>query len=342
MCFELGLMLEEAATEKILELSANPVNALASNSAVLAEQLTCHICSNLCLDPYMLACGHSFCGACLSTWIKEKKNKSTCPMCRVRVKTPPVYNKSLRVILDCIIASYNASLPAEKAVLFESKQKSYDEQFTASLPSPKEPIFSEEDNMYMCADCMHEVYSSGWCSNCEAYYPQVASGSGSDDLINDDDNDDDDDDMASFIDDGSIMNSDSDLSFANFNRMETERGVSGMSEDSGVSFTSGNGENDGTANNNNDNSDNNSDYGGYESDDTDSLLEYLATGREARPRANMFDYYGTRVMMPIPDDDVEELDLWDSDRPEIDEEEDVQANDSRRSRPIVIDDSDSE
>jgi E3 ubiquitin-protein ligase CHFR len=46
----------------------------------LKDELTCNICFEIYHKPVsMIPCLHSFCGGCLSDWIKKSKE---CPFCR--------------------------------------------------------------------------------------------------------------------------------------------------------------------------------------------------------------------------------------------------------------------
>lgn len=42
---------------------------------------TCHICSDVYIDPHVLTCGHIFCRHCIKEWLTQ--NGVSCPVCRV-------------------------------------------------------------------------------------------------------------------------------------------------------------------------------------------------------------------------------------------------------------------
>jgi len=58
--------------------------------------------------PHALTCGHSFCGSCITAWLKKS---SCCPVCRART-TQPSYERALDDILTAIV---EPRLPAEEA-----------------------------------------------------------------------------------------------------------------------------------------------------------------------------------------------------------------------------------
>ena len=46
--------------------------------------LTCVICQNVYNRPSRISCGHTFCEACIDSWLKSPQNIN-CPMCRKKV-----------------------------------------------------------------------------------------------------------------------------------------------------------------------------------------------------------------------------------------------------------------
>jgi len=45
----------------------------------------CGICLDQVSNSIDLDCGHIFCEKCIGTWIITKQEKSTCPMCRIKI-----------------------------------------------------------------------------------------------------------------------------------------------------------------------------------------------------------------------------------------------------------------
>ncbi|CAE8722477.1 unnamed protein product, partial [Polarella glacialis] len=61
------------------------------------EVFLCTICSDVLCSPRMLACGHSFCRACLQRWLQRKM---CCPLCNGEVAIPPMRNVALEHIIE--------------------------------------------------------------------------------------------------------------------------------------------------------------------------------------------------------------------------------------------------
>jgi len=70
-----------------------------SVSARLAAEGKCSICFELMVAPHALSCAHSFCGACIFTWMKKSP---CCPCCRAR-SAKPAYERALDDILSCVV-----------------------------------------------------------------------------------------------------------------------------------------------------------------------------------------------------------------------------------------------
>ena len=49
------------------------------------NQLQCSICNDIFDCPTIINCGHTFCKNCIQKWTEEKRNKSTCPICRSEI-----------------------------------------------------------------------------------------------------------------------------------------------------------------------------------------------------------------------------------------------------------------
>lgn len=64
-------------------------------SELIQSKLTCPICQNTCVEPYILgSCNHVYCWGCING-IKESGHKHVkCPSCRSRSKLPKFYNNN--------------------------------------------------------------------------------------------------------------------------------------------------------------------------------------------------------------------------------------------------------
>jgi len=78
----LGTGSAEDATGGLLQIYENTVEEL-------RDLITCKICVSLMYEPYMIACGHTFCYSCLAQWFCTHKANKTCPDCRASVKQQP-------------------------------------------------------------------------------------------------------------------------------------------------------------------------------------------------------------------------------------------------------------
>jgi hypothetical protein len=58
---------------------ASLTRAFADTLHALGQELKCPICLSLMSSPRILACGHTFCGVCLTGWLKTK---ACCPICK--------------------------------------------------------------------------------------------------------------------------------------------------------------------------------------------------------------------------------------------------------------------
>eukprot|EP00854_Cymbomonas_tetramitiformis_P003113 gene3113-3946_t len=65
------------------------------------EIMCCAVCTETCVDPHSLSCGHVFCGKCIFTWIDSPAAGClNCPTCRARIDFEPVHNVALEEIVD--------------------------------------------------------------------------------------------------------------------------------------------------------------------------------------------------------------------------------------------------
>lgn len=165
----------EGDLEQVLDFTKDVLKALKSDNEVLKSVLTCEVCCSLIVNPFVLSCGHSFCGGCLVQWFQQVEDNQSCPGCRQKVNSKPSYNYALSKIVRCVINSWNQQHP-DKKVDVDDRKTEYDSLLKEPNQRPR-PIYSEEDGMYMCGVCLHEIDTQGYCSNpsCETFYEELAS-----------------------------------------------------------------------------------------------------------------------------------------------------------------------
>merc|ERR1711916_313012 len=66
--------------------------ASAASVTSLYNELACAVCQEPFVSARTIACGHSFCGACIEQWLRVCQS---CPMCRHPVVSPPVRSRCL-------------------------------------------------------------------------------------------------------------------------------------------------------------------------------------------------------------------------------------------------------
>jgi len=70
----------------------------------------CKICIKPLYEPYIIACGHTFCYSCLTSWFggsgASKKRVKKCPDCRATVKVLPAPNYAVSIKESTLKCSY--------------------------------------------------------------------------------------------------------------------------------------------------------------------------------------------------------------------------------------------
>ncbi|XP_033985966.1 nuclear factor 7, brain-like isoform X2 [Trematomus bernacchii] len=91
----------------------------------LEQELCCPVCQEVCRDPVILSCCHSFCKACLQTWWDGKEVKE-CPFCKRRISKDPPYNFALKNLCETFLQERDQRPPEAEAAqdLREELQKS--------------------------------------------------------------------------------------------------------------------------------------------------------------------------------------------------------------------------
>ncbi|KAL6250602.1 E3 ubiquitin ligase [Rhinocladiella similis] len=148
----------------------------------------CKICIKPFYEPFILACGHTYCYSCLASWFggaKNRKKKKNCPDCRAEVKSQPSPNYLLRDLVHMFIG--RAELLSEDETVAEHQQAKEDEagqlaadragrglfkgvfnkhRHASHLPSSSvRGVLDHEDNVLRCPECHWEL-EEGQCLQC--------------------------------------------------------------------------------------------------------------------------------------------------------------------------------
>ncbi|KAI8616574.1 hypothetical protein BC830DRAFT_1117518 [Chytriomyces sp. MP71] len=147
--------------------------------------LSCAICCDILATPHMLACGHSFCFACIHAWLtgNPHKSKRKCPTCRIVVSRPPALNLSLQDQIDAFVRTHvpagnerDAALEARVQAQRQfrdactdgdgdvGRKSPWDALFAALLDPNRQKRYDAEDGVYRCGSCNWEV-DGNQCSN---------------------------------------------------------------------------------------------------------------------------------------------------------------------------------
>ncbi|KAJ5501388.1 hypothetical protein N7453_006205 [Penicillium expansum] len=76
------------------------VNTLQGHVDDIRTLIQCGICIRPLYEPFTIACGHTFCYSCLSSWFAGGRSKRTCPDCRAPVKTQPAPAYLVRAVVQ--------------------------------------------------------------------------------------------------------------------------------------------------------------------------------------------------------------------------------------------------
>ncbi|AOA62463.1 E3 ubiquitin ligase [Komagataella phaffii CBS 7435] len=137
------------------------------------EHLTCTICQDLMIIPFVTSCGHSFCYGCIYEWLRKRPR--TCPICRTTVQAEPIPNHSLRNILSqfietCLeifpeVADTVKTIHAQQTELFEKDSKNKASLFGSIFQNKGYAVYDTDDGVTRCSECHWEVHGS-LCLNC--------------------------------------------------------------------------------------------------------------------------------------------------------------------------------
>ncbi|KIX06920.1 uncharacterized protein Z518_04896 [Rhinocladiella mackenziei CBS 650.93] len=145
----------------------------------------CKICIKPFYEPFVLACGHTYCYSCLAGWFggpQARKRKKNCPDCRVEVTVQPSPNYLLRDLVHMFIS--RAELLPEDETVQEHQQAKEDEASVLAADRAGGGLFKGAfkrlrpgydhwnrgfydpgDNILRCPDCHWEL-EDGECLHC--------------------------------------------------------------------------------------------------------------------------------------------------------------------------------
>ncbi|KAJ5647147.1 hypothetical protein N7490_003519, partial [Penicillium lividum] len=211
------------ATATSLEAeSSGLVNTLQGHVDDIRTLLQCGICIRPLYEPFTIACGHTFCYSCLSSWFAGGRSKRTCPDCRAPVKTQPAPAYLVRAVVK-MFTSHAELLDTEETT--SEHKKNHDEEIEkldkdkantdpqkgglfgglfATKPAQLKPVIDIDDGIMRCPNCSWELEDGQHCAGCGYTYRPDSEGSDNSDselsdtdydsILDGDDEDDDDED----------------------------------------------------------------------------------------------------------------------------------------------------
>ncbi|KAJ6108396.1 hypothetical protein N7523_009719 [Penicillium sp. IBT 18751x] len=178
------------------------VNTLQGHVDDIRSLIQCGICIRPLYEPYTLACGHTFCYSCLSSWFSGGRSKRTCPDCRAPVVTQPAPAYLVRAVVQMFTSraelldkgettAEHSKYQQEEATRLETDKANTDPHrgglfrglFKPKGPSLK-PVVDVDDGVTRCPCCSWELEDGEECHNCNwRYHPEdeITEYSGDDD-----------------------------------------------------------------------------------------------------------------------------------------------------------------
>jgi len=151
----------------------------------------CKICFKPFYEPFILACGHTYCYSCLASWFgggANRGSKKNCPDCRAPVITMPSPNYLLRDLVHMFVTRAEL-LPEDETVQEhelgteeEAAQLAKDRAGAGlfngvfipytmpwrrggAMHAVMRPIADQQDNVLRCPECTWEI-EDGQCPHC--------------------------------------------------------------------------------------------------------------------------------------------------------------------------------
>ncbi|OBT70070.1 hypothetical protein VE03_00448 [Pseudogymnoascus sp. 23342-1-I1] len=142
--------------------------------------VTCTICDQLLYEPWMLACGHTYCYSCLCNWFLPNRRSKSCPDCRSAVKAMPAPAFVIKQLAEIFVNRVEL-MPADESTEQHIKRRKEENQAVETDRISDEGLFKgcfsaairlgnirydEADRMHVCSHCGHEFTGGPLCENC--------------------------------------------------------------------------------------------------------------------------------------------------------------------------------
>ncbi|KAI2680986.1 hypothetical protein LCP963914a_6937 [Penicillium roqueforti] len=161
------------------------VNTLQGHVDDIRTLIQCGICIRPLYEPFTIACGHTFCYSCLSSWFAGGRSKRTCPDCRAPVKTQPAPAYLVRAVVQIFTGRAELLDKGETTAEHTKNQKDEAERLDqdkannhptegglfGGLFKPKDPPPKPdpEDGVVRCPHCSWELEGYD-CASCGYQY----------------------------------------------------------------------------------------------------------------------------------------------------------------------------
>ncbi|RAL08987.1 uncharacterized protein BO97DRAFT_375673 [Aspergillus homomorphus CBS 101889] len=182
-------MAQTAAAGAVSDNGADNTNAPAINTGDNASGLfqtlqghvdsirsliQCGVCIRPLYEPYTLACGHTFCYSCLTSWFVGGRHNKTCPDCRAPVKAQPAPAYLVRAVVHMFTTQPELLDKGETTNEHQRHQREEAERLEKDRQNthPREgglfrgtfnkakasaPIMDYDDDVLRCPNCAWEL-----------------------------------------------------------------------------------------------------------------------------------------------------------------------------------------
>ncbi|OXV10453.1 hypothetical protein Egran_01788 [Elaphomyces granulatus] len=157
--------------------------------------LQCGICVKPLYEPYTLACGHTFCYGCLTSWFGSSRLNKTCPDCRALVKSQPAPAYLVRTLVQMFTSNEELLEKGESTAEHEKHRDEEARRLEADKANthPRtgglfhgsfrdlggRPIYDVEDNVSRCPVCQWELEDDA-CIRCGYSFGETGTGTETD------------------------------------------------------------------------------------------------------------------------------------------------------------------